>query len=195
MEPIYVGIDTETGGVDHTTTDLLTFYAGLFDKNLNYIRGIDMAVQPDNGVFRVTGGAMRVNKINLNAHSKGAVYYSKAQPHLINFLSEATDGGTKKLKLFGQNVGFDQGYTWQHLVPKDVWDVFVSYRVHDTDTLAVELKELGILPANVSTSLNGLCKHFNITNRKAHTAKEDVMATAQVLVQLRRLLVPNWGML
>lgn len=192
-EIVYLGIDTETGGIVETETSLLTFYGGLFDKNLNYIKGINMAIQPDDGIFHVTGGAMRVNKINLHAHSKGAIYYSKAQPHLINFLSESSQDGKVKLKLFGQNVAFDQKYTWHHLVPKEIWDQFVSYRVHDTAGLAVELKELGLLPANVSTSLHGLCKYFGITNYNAHTAKEDVMATAQVLKKLRQLIVPGWG--
>lgn len=74
---MYIVLDNEMGG---TTFDysLLTSYLVVLDKDLNPIDDLYLYVKPDDGIYRVCGQAMNVNRIDLKVHDTRAVPYKEA---------------------------------------------------------------------------------------------------------------------
>lgn len=179
-KPYYLAFDCETGGVNGES--LLTVFFLLLDRNLNEIDVLSLFTKPNNGVYQVTAGALKVNKINLIEHDKTAITYSKAGELLYKFLDKHSESGKTKLIPLGHNVFFDEMCVWGHLLSKPNYEKFVSYRRQDTGCIAQYLKDKGVIPESVTGSLASLVAHFNITTTDSefHTAEGDTRLTVEV---------------
>ena len=180
-----LAFDTETGGLDPKETSLLTAYFQVFDENFNTIDSLYLKVIPNDGLIKANEGALKVNKINLEAHKEEAIPYNEAKVKLTQFLAKYS---TKydKLTPVAHNIDFDLGYLFEHLVTKKEWENYVSYRKLDTAQIANFLKLAGRLPAKQGGSLGDLAKCMNIQfDGAAHSADADT----KVLVELLRSFV------
>lgn len=182
----YLVIDTETGGIGPDVS-LLSVYMGLYDENYHLLNELDFLVKPDDGIFKVTGEALEVNKIDLITHEKKAVSYKIAKTYMYNFLAKISNDGKDKPLPLGHNVQFDILGIKRNLVSDGTWNKYVSYRVLDTGTIGQYLKILGRVPSGISGSLVSYADHFGIDRSKAHTAKGDCEITMEIFKRMVRL--------
>lgn len=191
---MYLVIDNETGGIGPEYS-LLTTYLAVLDKDFNIIREMDLLLKPDNGIYRICGEAMRVNKINLTEHDEKAKTYSSlgkgvtSLSNLYLFLSDSFEANNKqKLIPIGHNVKGDIEGVCRHLISPGSWDAFVSYRLLDTSTIARFLILAGKIPGTVSGSLVSLSKHFGIDTETQHTSRGDCEMTIAILRKMLDLV-------
>jgi DNA polymerase III alpha subunit (gram-positive type) len=175
----YIAFDCETGGIG-SDKSLLTAYFEVLDEDLNVTTSLSLKVKPDDETYHVTAEALGINKINLVKHNAEALYEKSAGTALYNFLAEQSNHGKIKLIPIGQNVKFDADFLWDHLITRKTWEKFVSYRVLDTATIGLFLRELNIIPMSVSGSLGSYCKHYGVF-LDAHDAMGDTKGTVAVL--------------
>jgi len=178
----YLALDTETGGFEGAS--LLTAYFMVLNENFEELDNLYLEVKPDNGQYIVTGQALQVNGIDLKTHDKRAITYKEAGTKLYSFLNGNSILGSTKLIPVGHNVVFDIMKIQEHLMSKNTWNKFVSYRTLDTGTITRACIAAGLIPSEVSGSLSSVAEHFNINTSAAHTADGDVLMTVQVLEQL-----------
>jgi DNA polymerase III alpha subunit (gram-positive type) len=183
----YLAFDTETGGLDPEQASLLTAYFAVLDENFNAIAELDLKIKNDkNELYHVTGEALKINGINLVEHhgdnrnsTKGIASLQLKDLLHANFTDEA-------LIPIGHNVDFDIGFIQKHLIPKELWDRYVSYRKLDTAVIGNFLKAKKIIPSNISGSLGGLAKFFKIDigTGSLHNAKIDTVVCVSLLQEM-----------
>lgn len=178
--PEYLALDCETGGTTPWKHSLLSLYMAVLDKNLDIIDELYLKIKPNNGVFRVEGAALNVNKIDLVQHEKVALTEDEANEKTLKFL--ATYGRKKPLTPIGHNVNFDLDFMEEHL--KYDFSEFISYRYLDTASIIQFLRWTGHIPPHV-TSLHKAAKEFGIPDTNAHDPKADIFTTVRVLNKLR----------
>ena len=188
----FITLDLETGGID-TDKSLLTAYFAVVDQDLNVLGELELTVKPNDGIYKVTARAMEVNKIDLVEHDTVAIPEREACGQLFEFLKLHSEVGANKLVPIGQNVKFDIDFVWEHLVSRNTWEMFCSYRVIDTATIGSFLKVAGLIPEEVSGSLGSLCKFFGVDQQAAHTAREDALVTLEVLRYMQVLVRRGLG--
>lgn len=176
-------MDCETGGLEGDVS-LLTAYFAILNKNLELTDELDLKLIPDDGIYKVTGQALSINKIDLTKLAQEAITYKEAKTQLYNFLNFNYNG--EQLIPIGQNINFDVAFIKGVIISKGSWESFVSHRPLDTMYIATYLKALGKLPAEQSVSLSNLVEYFNIVlpEGEAHEARYDTIATVEVLRQL-----------
>jgi hypothetical protein len=190
-EAAFLPLDTETGGIG-PDVDLLTAHFAVCDAQWNVMDELDLAVKPNekdetgSTLYKVTAGALQVNKINLIEHDKVAISYSEAGARLRDFLWRMSENGKIKLQPMGKNVAFDVKKITDTILGKKTWNQFVSYRCYDLTPLITYLKRKGKLALDAPESLEGLAKHFGYSFT-AHTAKGDNYAGIEVIKHLERL--------
>jgi len=200
---MYIALDNEMAGV---TLDysLLTSYLVILDDNLQPIDDLYLYVKPDDGIYRVCGEAMNVNRIDLKVHDTKAIPYKEAGTKLYQFLKKNSDGGKIKLVPVGHGIYGDINFITHYLLGEKTWETFVSYRKLDTQAVSQFLKSCGKIPDSVSGSLESLGKHFGIITEGAngsvsyvglydcivnlHDAKVDTLLTVEVFKKLRGLV-------
>jgi DNA polymerase III alpha subunit (gram-positive type) len=184
----YVVFDTETGGIEASTTSLLTAYFGILNAALEPIAELDMVLKPDNGVYAVTAGALNVNKIDLIKHDKEAIPYSQATIQLFKFLSEYSTGDKyNKLIPIAHNIPFDYSFVFDKLLEKHLWEENVGYRAIDTMGIALFLQLQGKLPT-YNLQLATVAKALNVQPiGDLHRAKTDALVCAEVLKKMLKL--------
>lgn len=208
---MYIALDNEMGGV---TLDysLLTSYLVILDDNLNPVDELSLYLKPDDGIYRVCGRAMEVNKINLAEHDKIAIPYKEGGTRLYKFLDKHRNTvpvisnlvKTNRLTPIGHGIYGDIAFLTHCLMREETWEMFVSYRKLDTQAVCQFLKLCGKFPDDVSGSLESLGKHFGIITEGAnglvsyvglydcivnlHDAKVDTMLTVEVLKKLKELM-------
>lgn len=185
----YLAIDNETGGIGPETT-LLTTYLAVLDANLNIIADLELTLKPDNDLYIVEAGGLRVNKIDIVEHDRTARTYSDGGHVLRDFLIAHSDNGSDKLVPFGHGVQFDIIGLYK-LLKRSNLEQFTSYRKMDTSSMAQFLKFCGKLPASISGSLGSLAAYFGIDAGTAHTAKDDVLTTIAVAKAMKVLISPK----
>lgn len=178
---MYIGIDNETGGIGADKVSLLTAYFGVYDKDLNLVDELDLLLKPKDGIYKVEGRALDINKINLIEHDKSAQSYEDAGQVLFRFLAKNSNNGEIKLIPVGHNVTFDLLFIHTQLLKRAVFEQFTSYRKLDTSVIAQFLKLVGELPEEISGSLDSLASYYSIPQPAAHTGKGDVDTTIAVL--------------
>jgi DNA polymerase III alpha subunit (gram-positive type) len=186
---LYLPMDNETGGVVDGVS-LLSTYLEVVDEKFNVIDSLELFVKPNNGIYKVTGESLDVNKINLVEHEKTAITYSEAGQKLFHFLKKNSDDGKIKLIPVGKNVQFDVRGLQEHLLGKGTMNKFVSYRLLDITAIAMALQIKGKIPEDQSLSLSALIEYFGITNIEGniHEAKYDTKATMLVFKELLDLV-------
>lgn len=189
---MYIAFDTETGGIG-LDKSLLTVYFTTLDENFKPLRELDLKLVPDDGIFKVTGKGMSVNKIDLYDLETYGIPYKNAKTVIYNYLKDSYDefnagkgeGEREKLTPIGQNVAGDINHITDKIISFGSWDGFVSYDVIDTLTISRFLRRKGTLPADLSCSLGSLVQYFGIkVEGNPHEARYDTLATVEVYKKL-----------
>lgn len=176
----YICFDVETGGKDVSRVSLLEAAFVVIDPLSKERHSLLLKIKPDDGVYHVEAEGLGVNKINLVEHDKVAITTGKAKMLLFDFLKIHSDNGKEKLAPLGHNVKFDIDFIQKHLLTKNTWNMFVSYRPRDTGTLGSMLKDADLIPENVKGSLESYASFFGLTGYDYHTAMGDVDCTLDV---------------
>lgn len=190
-------LDIETGGIAIGNISILklslaTYRYGktrIFQKNT-----LSLSVKPDDGVYKVEAGALRVNNIDLVEHDKEAIPYSQAARKIVEFLKKEMEGETTKLIATGHNIqDFDLGHIFHNILDKRTWNRYVSPHVVDTLGVAKYLTTIGILPEDLSLNQKSLANHLDIAidEEKLHDADYDIDVCARILFKLRKLSNPE----
>jgi DNA polymerase III alpha subunit (gram-positive type) len=191
METKYIAFDFETGGLDPAKNPILTGYFAALDRNLNVIGELELQIKPEEPFTLLEKGAMEVNGINLEEHLADPKTLSRADASakLLSFLKEFRGKQKAKPRPLGHNVVFDVEFTRQ-LIPQAEWEAHVHYGVICTSIMTNVLKEVGMLPESLG-NLSSLVKYFGVQERKAHTAKDDVLMMIDVYAKMIQMLKAN----
>lgn len=192
MSNFYLPFDTETGGLDPKTSDLLTFYMAVMDENFKIIDEIDLKLKPNDGRLPIAeAGALRANGINLTEHMANpeTITYAEGAVKIVAMIKKhlKKNGRYSNLRPMGQNVPFDVGYTQQYLIPKEEWDKLIHYVVVDTKTIVDFFKDCGWFPKELG-SLGSIVEYLGVPKRNAHNAKEDTLMCIDVYKAIRALM-------
>ncbi len=181
----FLALDIESGGLGPETS-LLTAYYALLNEQFVVIDELDLKLKPEDGIYRVEGKALQINKIDLAKHDLNAITYKYGGRQLYVFLEKAYKLAGDKLIPIGHNVKMDIERSKTDLVSEGSWDQFVSYRTLDTATITQFLKLTGRLPDSISGSLSSLVEYFKIKMPEgmSHEAKYDALVTVKALEQL-----------
>lgn len=179
----YLFLDTETGGLDASRHSLLTLGLVVGDA-AGEKDALEIAIKHD--PYVVTGGGMKVNRIDLAAHHERAVSPAGALDQLDGFLNRHF-GAMASITLVGHNIAFDRAFLGAFLesVGRPLEPRF-HHRTIDTHAVAAALRDAGRLPADVKLSSDGLFAHFGIAVPEAqrHTALGDARATFELYWKL-----------
>ncbi len=178
----YLFLDTETGGLDSRSHSLLSLGLVVGDASgVEDSREILIKHEP----YILTGGGMKVNRIDLVRHHERALTPADALSALDEFLNRHFDESTR-LTLVGHNIAFDQAFLSQFLLTagRDP-ELRFLHRVVDTHSIANALRDAGKLDLPKLSS-DELFKHFGILvpEDKRHTALGDSLATFQLYWKL-----------
>ena len=181
----YLAFDCETGGLVPECSMLTAFFA-VFDKDLNIIDTLYLRVKPNAGApYVVTAEALNINKINLVEHDKIAITKNFAGSQLRDLIHLHSNNGRIKLVPVGHNITFDLLWVHEHLLNRNEFERYTSYRKLDTAVLCQNMIRKGELPDTISGSLVGLVQHFNIkVEGNAHEADYDTKVTIEVLKRM-----------
>lgn len=183
---MYLFLDTETGGLDPAEHSLLTAHFALVDsESLETLKELSLAIRPSE-VYKVTAGALMVNKINLADHWQAAQPAWEAADQLRAFLGEPHE--RPPLVPVGWNVGFDINFVRQQLLPE--WGELVSYRTIDLQSVVRFLADAGVMPK--VNGLAGAAEFFGLNISGHHDAAFDTRLTMKVFRKVRDLVaVPS----
>jgi hypothetical protein len=200
-------LDIETGGIG-LDKSLLTLFAKMVRWDGKQIRQVqvnfdyeladyelDLKIKPNDGIYRVTGTAMEINKIDLAKHDKVAITEKEAGTKTYKYLEKcykvanAVRSEPVKLIPCGHNVAFDIRHIKECLISEGSFNQFVSYRCLDTCSMAQGLRLVGKLPENLECSLKSLGEYFGIKpeSGELHDAKYDTLLSIGVLEKLLQL--------
>ena len=188
---MYLFLDDEMGGLEKEKYSLLTVYLMATDDNFNVIGDLYLYLKPDDGIYKVCGEAMNVNRIDLKIHDTKAITYKEGSTKLYNWLKSLTGDGKIKATVVGHGVYGDVEWIIYHLISRGSWEKFTSYRKLDTSAVCQFLKSCGMFPEDVSGSLVSLAKYFKISvdENDTHSTDYDTKLTFQVFMALRKLLL------
>jgi DNA polymerase III alpha subunit (gram-positive type) len=187
----YLFLDNEMGGIG-TQYSLLTVYLAVYDDNLQFVDELYLYLKPDDGIYKVCGEAMNVNRIDLKVHDTKAITYKEGGTALYNFLKKHGSAANRLVPV-GHGIYGDIELIIHHLVSRGSWESFVSYRKLDTQAVCQFLKACGMFPETVSGSLESISNHFHIQvdEDKLHDAKYDTLLSVEVFKGLVNLIKPT----
>lgn len=181
--PKFLVYDTETTSLDSRVGDLLECYFSVLDEDYDEIDYLYLKLKPNNNrLIQYEMEAMEVNKIDLQKHIEVAISYEEGKEELISFLSCY---GAKLINV-GHNIEFDNDWIKTKLpISIKEWHKLFGRNNIDTKNTVEFLKLVGKLPANISTSLGKLAKHFSIPRAdQNHNCEDDVFLTVSLLKKL-----------
>lgn len=175
MNNTYLFLDTETGGLDSTSHSLLSLGLVVGDAGgIHEQAEILIRHEP----YVVTGGGMKVNRIDLAQHHATAFSPQEAVEALETFLDRHFEPKAS-ITLVGHNISFDRAFLGTFLVSqgRDLEPRF-HHRCIDTHSVAAALKDAGRLPLEKLSS-DALFAHFDVkpSEELRHTALGDAVAT------------------
>lgn len=171
----YLFFDTETGGLDATAHSLLSLGLVVGDAGVIHDQA-EILVRHE--PYVVTGGGMRVNRIDLAQHHEAAVSPAGALEALQAFLNRHFDPQAA-ITLVGHNIAFDRAFLGTFLAAQGrALEPRFHHRCIDTHSIAAALRDAGRLPLSKLSS-DTLFDHFGIQPSEAlrHTALGDAVAT------------------
>lgn len=188
----YLAFDSETGGLNPKTADMLTLYMAIVDEDFKVLEELDMKLKPDGGRLPIAeAGALKVNGIDLHEHlaDPTTITYSEAKVKVITLVKKylKKNGRYSNIRPLGQNVQFDIDWLQEHILPKDEYDKMVHYGKVDTKVCVDFLKDAGWFPKDIG-NLGSIVAYLNIPMGKAHTARADTLATVEVYKKLLELM-------
>lgn len=175
MNNPYLFLDTETGGLDPQRHSLLSL--GLVVGDASGIRDqVEILLQHD--PYVVTGGGLKVNRIDVARHHEIALAPQAALAALDGFLARHFPEDAS-LILVGHNIAFDRAFLGAFLAShqRDLEPRF-HHRIVDTHAVAAALRDAGRLSLDKLSS-DVLFAHFGIQPPEPlrHTALGDAVAT------------------
>ena len=186
---MYFFVDTETGGLT-SECSLLTFDGTLLDENLNVLETIAYKIKPDDGIYHLQAGALKVNKINIQEHDLGATPMSEAKKQFERWASVTIveKYSNPTIIVAGQNVWYDIEMLKKEFCPN--WGNYFSRRILDLQPLSILFKAAGLMPAEQRISLSELVKYFNIDIdvENMHRSDVDVFASIEIFKKYIRIL-------
>jgi hypothetical protein len=192
MSQLYMPFDSETGGLDEHSADLLTAYFAIMDEEYKILDEIYLKLKPDDRLPIAEAGALRVNGIDIQKHlaDPETVTYSEGKKLLTTMIKKHLKkrGRYSNIMPFGYNVPFDERWCKKHLLPPDEWESMIHYKSVDVMKTVDDLKRFGWFPKELG-SLSTVVEYLGIPKRAAHNAKEDTLMTIDVdkkLVEMMR---------
>ncbi len=176
MTPRHLVLDTETGGLDPGRHSLLTLGLVAGDA-AGPAEGLEIAVRHE--PYAVSGGGMKVNRIDLAAHHEAALDPPRALEALEAFLGRHYPGDAP-VTLVGHNIAFDIAFLRAFMASLGrSFESRFGHRSVDTHAVAAALRDAGRLPSGLQLSSTALFAHFGIEvpEEKRHTALGDALAT------------------
>jgi DNA polymerase III epsilon subunit-like protein len=187
----YLFIDVETGGLSHRTHSLLSFGAVLWEDGV-LLNDREWKIQDD--PYRVSAGALAINKIDLIAHHSKAVTKAQAVSQIWEYASlHPNMGQTTPLRLAGWNVPFDRDFLRQLFIDVDGDDVrferVFSHRLLDLMSVCRALSDSGLVSHDIRNSDEGY-GYFGVEPHESmrHTAIGDTIAQAEMYTKIVELL-------
>jgi DNA polymerase III epsilon subunit-like protein len=191
MAQLLLMFDTETGGLNEDTSDVLTWYGAIVNEELQVIDEINLKLKPDGRLPIVEAGALKVNGINIQQHmlDPETVTYSEGKSKLITLIKKhlKRNGRYSNVIASGYNVPFDLKFTHKHLIPQEEWLGLIHYKTCDVMAHVDFLKMVGWFPKELG-SLGTVVEFLGIPKRNAHNAKEDTLMTLDVHKKLIELM-------
>lgn len=181
----YLFLDTETGGLDPRSHSLLSLGLVVGDA-AGTVESQEILIRHE--PYVVTGGGMKVNRIDLAKHHETALAPLEALDQLDKFLNR-NFFERSRITLVGHNVAFDQAFLSAFLLSmgRDPEERF-HHRIVDTHSIASALRDAGKLNIERLSS-DSLFQHFDIQVPAAsrHTALGDSLATFELYWKLVEL--------
>jgi DNA polymerase-3 subunit epsilon len=181
----YLFLDTETGGLEPQSHSLLSLGLVVGDAS-GLVDSFEILIKHD--PYVVTGGGMKVNRIDLATHHEAAVSPPDALNQLDEFLNRHFPE-KMRVTLVGHNIAFDQAFLSVFLASmgRDPEGRF-HHRLVDTHSIASALRDAGKLELTRLSS-DSLFEHFGILvpAEKRHTALGDSLATFELYWKLVEL--------
>ena len=180
---IYLFLDTETGGLDPRRHSLLSLGLVVGDSD-GIAESLEILLRHE--TYGVTGGGMKVNRIDLAGHHAKALEPAAALKELDGFLTRHFSPDAAVI-LVGHNIAFDRAFLGVFLETQNRGlEPRFSHRSIDTHSIAAALQDAGRIPAEVALNSTGLFAHFGIHVPEAqrHTALGDAVATFQLYWKL-----------
>lgn len=183
MSQLYLAFDCETGGLEPKLTDILTLYMAIMDEEFKILEELDLKLKPNTGLPRAEAGALRVNKIDLQAHmaNPDTITYLEAKEKIVAMVKRhlKKNGRYSNIRPLGYNVTFDIDFVQEHILPAQEWNAMIHYGKVDPKGYTEFLKDAGWWPKALGT-LVSVVEYLGIPMRDAHNAKEDTLMTVEV---------------
>lgn len=193
MANLYVCFDTETGGLNENTSDLLTAFFCVMDEDYKILEELNLKLKPNEGRIPVAeAGALKVNGINIQQHlaDPETTCYAEGKAKLIEMLSKYLKKQGKFSNLIGMGyniLGFDIRWIQKHLLDQETFQSILHYKSWDVMQDVDFLKRAGWFPKSLG-SLTTVVDYLEIPKRNAHTAKDDVMMTIDVAKKIMEMM-------
>jgi oligoribonuclease (3'-5' exoribonuclease) len=192
MSKLYIPLDTETGGLNPQTSDLLTIYIAVADESFKILDELDLKVKPDGDRLPITeAGAMKVNGIDLQKHLSDptTLTYSQAAVQITAMLKKhlKKNGRYSNLIPMAHNIPFDLSYIYQYLLSREEWEKYCHYRNVDTNPIVWLMKDSGWWPSDLG-NLGSVVDFLNLPKRAAHNAKEDTLMMIDVYKKMLEIM-------
>lgn len=192
MSQLYMPFDSETGGVNENTADMLTLYTAIMDDEYKILDELYMKLKPDGGRLPIAEAqALAVNGIDLKAHLEDpeTITYSEAKDKLVTMIKKhlVKKGRFSNISPYGYNVPFDKRWTQKHVLSQNEWEAMLHYKDVDVMQNVDMLKRAGWFPRDLG-SLNTVVDFLGLPKRNAHNAKEDTLMTIDVDKKLQEIM-------
>ena|ERR1700722_11943979 len=192
MANFYIPFDTETGGLNCETSDLLTIYIAVMDENFKIVDELNLKLKPNDGRLPIAEAqALKANGIDLVKHMADpeTITYYEAATKIVLMLRKylKRNGRYSNLKPMGQNIPFDIAYVQKYLIPKKEWESILHYVLVDTKPIVDFLKECQWFPKELGT-LSSIVEYLGVPKRNAHNAKEDTLMAIDVYKAILALM-------
>jgi DNA polymerase III subunit epsilon len=178
-------IDCETTGLSPTNNQVLTVGLLLVEIRREEYDIIDSEhLKIKHSVYKVSGLALKINKINLENHHKEAIEIEKACTIINEFIKKYD---LYETPLLGHNIKFDLAFI-QNLYQGT--EIEFNHCLEHIDTWHIwnSLKQEGIIPFELKGSLKVLAKYFQVSYKGAHDALVDCKITTEVYHSLLSIL-------
>jgi DNA polymerase III epsilon subunit-like protein len=179
----YLFLDTETGGLDPGKHSLLSI--GLVVGDEGVVRhSLEILVKHE--TYVVSGGGLKVNRIDLVKHDAVALEPTEAVAVLDVFLQQYFPCVKEPITLVGHNVAFDRDFLGVFLAEQNrSLEPRFSHRLVDTHSIAAALRDAGRLGVeNLSSSALFAYYGIEIPEEKRHTALGDALGTFRLYWKL-----------
>lgn len=192
MSQYYMPFDSETGGFNPKTADLLTVYFAIMDEEFKMCDELYLRLKPDGGRLPIAEAqALRVNGIDIQKHlaNPETITYSEGKTKVTAMLKKylKKNGRYSNIRPLGYNVPFDVKWVQEHLMPTDDWDSILHYKHIDVMQAVDFLKDCGWFPQDLG-SLGSVVEYLQLPKRAAHDAREDTLMTVDVHKKIKEIM-------